>query len=117
MIHGLGVDITDIARVVQAQTRNDHFAVKVLTPAELAQFQAYAGQRAWEYLAGRFSAKEAYSKAYGTGIGTVGWQDIEIIDNDHGRPRVTGPFPGRAHVSISHTHDLVMTEVILEEDK
>ncbi len=86
MIHGLGVDITDIARVVQAQTRNDHFAVKVLTPAELAQFQAYAGQRAWEYLAGRFSAKEAYSKAYGTGIGTVAGRILRLLITTTGGP-------------------------------
>ncbi|KRL87598.1 hypothetical protein FC50_GL002178 [Lacticaseibacillus pantheris DSM 15945 = JCM 12539 = NBRC 106106] len=116
MIHGLGVDITEIARIQHAQERNAHFAAKVLTDAELRQFNAYSGRRAWEYLAGRFSAKESYSKAYGTGIGAVGWQDIEIIDGGQGQPHVSGPFSGHAHVSISHTDDLVMTEVILEEE-
>ncbi|KIO94938.1 Holo-[acyl-carrier protein] synthase [Levilactobacillus brevis] len=60
--------------------------------------------------------KESYSKAMGTGIGaTVTFQDIEIRDNDSGRPVVRRqPFGGIAHVSISHTETVVMTQVILE---
>ncbi|WP_225048691.1 holo-ACP synthase [Lacticaseibacillus kribbianus] len=115
MIKGLGIDLTAIARIEQAQAKNPHFAKKVLTEAELAQYQALAGRRASEYLAGRFSVKEAYAKAYGTGLGRVGLQDVETLSGDAGQPVITKqPYDGPAHVSISHTQDLVMTEVILE---
>lgn len=115
MIYGLGVDITEIARIQKAQAKRADFAEKILTPAELLKFNSFAGKRAAEYLAGRFSVKEAYAKAYGTGLGEVGLQDVECLDNERGKPVITKhPFDGIAHVSISHTDALVMTEVILE---
>ncbi len=115
MIQGLGIDVTELRRIAQAQARNPHFAQKVLTPAEFTQWQQLAPKRALEYLAGRFSVKEAYAKAYGTGLGQVALHDVETLtDATTGRPVVSGPFQGRAHVSISHTDVLVFTEVILE---
>ncbi|WP_407892772.1 holo-ACP synthase [Lacticaseibacillus sp. N501-2] len=115
MIYGIGVDITEIARIQAAQQKRSDFAQKVLTAAELAKFASFDGKRAAEFLAGRFSVKEAYAKAYGTGLGEVGLQDVECLDNDRGKPEITKhPFAGKAHVSISHTDTLVMTEVILE---
>ena len=72
-----------------------------------------------EFLAGRFSAKESYSKALGTGIGhEVGFQNLEIINNQDGKPELL-KHPRlkelNAFVSISHTDELVITEVILEK--
>ncbi|WP_179396109.1 holo-ACP synthase [Lacticaseibacillus absianus] len=117
MIYGMGIDITDLARIEAAQTKNPHFARKVLTPAEWAQYTALSGQRALEFLAGRFSVKEAYAKAYGTGLGRVGLQDVETLNAPSGKPELTRhPYTGRALVSISHTATLVMTEVILEAE-
>lgn len=116
MIYGIGVDLTELSRIRQAQENNPDFAQKVLTKAELAVFQQYTGQRATEYLAGRFSVKEAYAKAYGTGLGAVALQAVETLDDAAGKPVLTKhPYSGRALVSISHTGSLVMTEVILEE--
>ncbi|MFD1432660.1 holo-ACP synthase [Lacticaseibacillus yichunensis] len=115
MIAGLGIDLTEIARIQEAQARNPHFAEKVLTPRELAIFEQLAPARAAEWLAGRFSVKESYSKAFGTGLGKVALHDVEVLDDASGKPIVTAhPFAGRALVSISHTQTLVMTEVILE---
>jgi len=116
MIYGTGIDITDLARVKDVVAKQPQFLQRVLTPAELADYHELSGQRAVEFIAGRWSAKESYSKAMGTGIGReVGFQDIEIRDNDAGRPVVLRqPFTGRAHVSISHTATVVMTQVILE---
>lgn len=116
MIYGTGIDITDLARVAAVVDKNPHFLTKVLTPGELSDYQKFSGQRAVEFIAGRWSAKESYSKAMGTGIGAaVGFQDIEIRDNDAGQPIVCRqPFGGIAHVSISHTATIVMTQVILE---
>ena len=116
MIYGTGIDITDLKRVQRVVERQPRFLTKVLTPNERVDYQKLSGQRALEFIAGRWSAKESYSKAMGTGIGaTVTFQDIEIRDNDAGRPVVRRqPFGGMAHVSISHTETVVMTQVILE---
>ncbi|GAB5053902.1 holo-ACP synthase [Pediococcus parvulus] len=117
MIYGTGIDLTDIDRVFKVQSNLPKFAERVLTDKEQKLYQKYTGKRASEFLAGRFSAKEAYSKAYGTGLGAeVGFQDVEILDNPSGKPTVTKqPFTGIAHISISHTEHYVMTQVILEE--
>lgn len=115
MIYGIGVDITDIARIQAAQAKNAQFKARVLTAAELAIYEQLTPKRQAEYLTGRFSAKESFGKALGTGIGRVGLLDIEILDDELGKPVVTkNPFAGRALVSISHTDTLVMSEVILE---
>ncbi|GEL13120.1 4-phosphopantetheinyl transferase [Lapidilactobacillus concavus DSM 17758] len=116
MIYGNGVDLTDIPRIKQAYLRNARFANKVLTDHELEIFDHMTNEKfQMEFLAGRFSAKESYSKAYGTGLGKIGLHDIEILDDALGKPIVTKqPYAGNAFVSISHTDALVMTEVILE---
>lgn len=118
MISGIGIDLTEIARVIEMAKLHPQAVTKILTPAEQRQYTKFTGQRAGEYLAGRWSLKESFSKAMGTGIGkTVGFQDIEILDNKKGAPVVTkSPVPERAHVSVSHTATLVMTEVILERE-
>ncbi|WP_125607860.1 holo-ACP synthase [Lapidilactobacillus bayanensis] len=116
MIYGIGIDLTDIPRIIQAYQRNSRFADKVLTDKELAIFQQIPNSKfQMEYLAGRFSAKESYSKAYGTGLGKIGLHDIEILDDPLGKPVITKqPYAGAAYVTISHTDALVTTEVILE---
>lgn len=116
MIFGLGIDITEIKRVSDLYQRHPQFLLDILTNSEQLQFKQLKGSHAIEYLAGRFSAKEAYSKAFGTGIGSqITWLDIEILNNEKGKPEIKSqPFEGIGHISISHTSDLVMTEVILE---
>ncbi|WP_373841987.1 holo-ACP synthase [Limosilactobacillus sp.] len=116
MIKGIGIDLTEIDRVKNLATEHPHFISRLLTTAELNQYHRFSGQRAAEYLAGRWSLKESFSKAWGTGIGAqVGFRDIEIIDNRLGAPVVTqSPFDGIVHASVSHTATLVMTEIILE---
>lgn len=118
MIQGIGIDLTEIKRVQKAAQKHSQFIQHVLTPAEQAQYGQFSNQRAAEYLAGRWSLKESFAKAYGTGIGAkLGFQDIEIIDNNLGAPVTTkSPFKGQVHVSVSHTATLVMTEVILESE-
>ena len=106
MIWGLGIDLTEIERIHRIRQKGDAFARKILTANELAVYQKLSSKRQDEFLAGRFSAKESYSKALGTGIGkAVNFKDLEIIDNEE----------LNAFVSISHTDELVMTEVILEK--
>lgn len=119
MIFGTGIDLTEIARIQQIVNAGLKLPEKVLTPRERAVYDQYGPKRRVEFLAGRFSAKESYSKAFGTGIGAaVGFQDIEILDNAAGKPEITRhPFDGPAWISISHTDQMVMTQVILERGK
>ena len=81
MIVGHGIDIESIQSIEQAYQRHPRFASKVLTETEQERFDQLSGKRKMEYLAGRWSAKEAFSKAWGTGIGPVGFQDLEILTN------------------------------------
>lgn len=75
--------------------------------------------RASDVVSGRpLGGKEAFSKAWGTGIGAVGFKDIEILNNDKGAPVVTqSPFEGNVFISISHSGDFVQASVILEKTK
>ncbi|MDI5772428.1 4'-phosphopantetheinyl transferase superfamily protein, partial [Salmonella enterica subsp. enterica serovar Montevideo] len=60
--------------------------------------------------------KEAFSKAYGTGIGKIQLKDIEILNEENGRPVIeTKVFNDNIHVSISHTDKITIAQVILEE--
>lgn len=111
---GMGIDIVDIPRFRKTiETRGDRFINRIFLPSE----KKYCGAKPnpWIHYAGRFAAKEAVAKAFGTGIGKeLGWLDIEIISSDSNAPvvkltprakrlictrRVKNPL-----VSISHTH-------------
>ena len=108
MIFGHGIDLQEISAVKKAYDRNPRFAKKVLTPKEWERFESLSGNRQMSYLAGRWAGKEAFSKAWGTGIGAVGFKDIEILTNDKGAPVVTqSPFEGNVFISISHSGDFV----------
>lgn len=82
MLLRTGVDLIEIARVEEVVRRHGrHYLDRVYTPAELAQTSNHA-----ESLAGRFAAKEATAKALGTGIGDIGWKDIEILGDEQNAP-------------------------------
>lgn len=117
MTRGIGIDILDLDRVELLIKKGDNFAKKVLTPAEYDQYKGHSGRRQVEYLGGRFSAKESFSKALGTGIGaSVSFQDIEILSSESGRPLMTSTkFSGKILVSISHEKKYVITQVLLED--
>ena len=118
MIFGYGIDLQEISAVKKAYDRNPRFAKKVLTPKEWERFESLSGNRQMSYLAGRWAGKEAFSKAWGTGIGAVSFKDIEILTNDKGAPVVTqSPFEGKVFISISHSGDFVQASVILEKTK
>lgn len=84
MILRTGIDLIEIARIRAAIVRHgERFSRRIFTPAELA----YCAGRA-ESLAARFAAKEAVSKALGTGIGPVSWQEIEIRGGEYEAPAI-----------------------------
>jgi len=82
MILRTGVDLIEISRVSEVITRHGkHYLERIYTDAELEQ----CGRNA-ESLAGRFAAKEAVTKALGTGIGEVAWKEIEILGDERNAP-------------------------------
>ena len=117
MIVGHGIDIEALASIQNAVEKREGFAQRVLTDKEMERFASLKGRRQIEYLAGRWSAKEAFSKAMGTGIGKLGFQDLEVLNNERGTPYFSkSPFSGKVWLSISHTDQFVTASVILEED-
>lgn len=124
MIAGIGTDIVAVARIEAAfQRYGERFAARILTVAELAALGAN-GVNA-RVLAKRFAAKEAFAKAWGTGIGaTLGWHDIAIGHDVHGKPdficsaRLLEDMRARgithAHLSISDEREVAIAFVVLE---
>ncbi|PHS76350.1 MAG: holo-ACP synthase [Porticoccus sp.] len=87
MIVAIGTDIVQVARISEALNRHGRdFARRILCPRELTLFDSKPNPAA--YLAKRFAAKEALSKALGTGIGKVSWQDMETVNDPAGAPAI-----------------------------
>lgn len=90
MIYGIGTDIVQISRVEAALARNERFAEKVLGPQELEKFRARRAKnelRGLRFLATRFSAKEAFSKAVGLGMRMpMTWRSVQVLNDVSGKP-------------------------------
>ncbi|MDB5962979.1 MAG: 4-phosphopantetheinyl transferase [Massilia sp.] len=89
-IYGIGTDIVQISRIEAALARNERFAEKVLGPEELEKFKRRRAKnelRGKRFLATRFSAKEAFSKAIGLGIHMpMTWRSCQILNAPGGKP-------------------------------
>ncbi|NDH51181.1 MAG: holo-ACP synthase [Betaproteobacteria bacterium] len=133
MIYGIGTDICDIRRIRASLERHgERFAMKILTPAELDAWRARGErwpERGVRYLATRFSAKEAFSKAIGLGMRMpMGWRMCEIAKRPSGDPNAGKPcivlhgellnwFEARrlqAHVSLSDESDYATSFCVVE---
>ena len=128
MIYGIGTDICDIRRIAETLARRgERFAEKVLGPGELEVFRARrlrAEARGIRFLATRFSAKEAFSKAIGLGMRMpMSWRDCEVLNEPSGKPavRLHGELAHwfearglRAHISVSDESDYVATFAVVE---
>ena len=129
MIHGIGTDICDIRRLrATLARRGDRFAEKVLGPTELQVFQARRARselRGVAYLATRFSAKEAFSKAIGLGMRMpMTWRSCEILNLPSGAPviRLSGQLADWfgaqqlcAHVTLTDETDYAASFVVVEK--
>lgn len=82
----IGVDIIEIDRINDAINKNDRFLYKLFTEKEIEYFKSKNFKV--ETIAGNFAAKEAISKAIGTGIRKFKFSDIEVLRNDLGKPIV-----------------------------
>ena len=123
MILGVGIDIIEVARIASSHEKfGERFVNRILHPDEIAYCLSHKNPA--PFLAVRFSAKEAISKAFGTGISAqLGWQDMEIRRKESGEPFVVLHGKGkklfqsrrakRLLVSLSHTQNYAAATAIL----
>lgn len=115
---GLGVDLVEIPRIKKSLS-NPHFTGRFFGPGELAEYMS-RGDKA-SYIAANFCAKEAFSKALGTGVRGFSLREVELLRDALGKPYFS--FSGNAaeivkqrnldfEVSVSHTKQYAVTVVI-----
>jgi len=124
LILGIGIDIIEVARIQASHEKfGERFLNRILHPGEIAY--CLSNKMPAPFLAARFAAKEAISKAFGTGIGAqLGWQDMEVARRDSGEPYVILHGKGlellKARngrivlISLSHTQQHATAVAILE---
>ena len=124
---GVGVDLVETKRIENSLERfGERFLQRVFTKAEVAYCKSMKFPA--RHLAARFAAKEAVSKAFGTGIGhAMGWRDIEVQKKESGEPFVV--LSGKAKelaaargvasvwISLSHTDDYSAATIVLESER
>ena len=124
LIVGMGVDITEVARIRSViEKRGEAFLRRIYTPGEIAYCERFKNK--FERYAGRFAVKEAAMKALGTGWSCgVRWVDLEVIRERSGRPTLA--IRGEAGkiaahlgvkniaVSITHTAEQALAQVVFE---
>jgi holo-[acyl-carrier protein] synthase len=126
MIYGVGTDICDIRRIRTSLAKyGERFAQKVLSEREIAIWHKRRPDRGVRYVATRFSAKEAFSKAIGLGMRMpMTWRTCELSNLATGQPVITlhGALKEwfearslRAHVSVSDESDYATSYVVVEK--
>ena len=124
MIYGIGTDVVEIDRIRKALERwGERFAERVLCEPELERFRSH--KQPISYLAKRFAAKEAFTKALGTGIrAPANWHGMWVANLPSGKPEMQFTEPlkallskrgiSRTHVSLSDERGVAVATVILE---
>ncbi|QGH33115.1 holo-ACP synthase [Gracilibacillus salitolerans] len=119
MIKGIGIDIIELRRIKNILERQPKMLDRILTKTEKEIWEnLQSDKRKIEFVAGRFAAKEAFSKARGTGIGQLSFLDIEIINHKNGAPILNSKVltAETCFVSISHSEDYAVAQVIIESE-
>ena len=121
MITGIGIDIEEISRLDEVIQRwGMRFTRRFFTPGEIEYCEGKV--RPAQHFAARFAAKEAFSKALGTGwSGAFRWTDIEVINDAAGKPEIrlynhlARAAQGEIrHLSLSHSNTYVTAMVVIE---
>ena len=124
MILGIGIDIIEVARIQASYERfGEKFLNRILHPNEITYCISHKAPG--PFLAARFAAKEAISKAFGTGIGAqLGWRDMEVGRKESGEPFVILHGPGQellnarkaraVLISLNHTQGHAAAVAVLE---
>lgn len=125
MIVSIGIDIVEVYRIGETIQRTPRFVERVFTARERAYCDGKGAAAAQSYAA-RFAAKEAFLKALKTGWrGKITWHDMEILNDRQGVPALEIKGEARSllenlgankiHLSISHTTDHAVAQVVLEK--
>lgn len=126
MILGVGIDIIEVARIEGSYAKfGERFLERILRPDEIRYCLSHRAPG--PFMAARFAAKEAISKAFGTGIGAqLGWQDMEVarkesgepfvILHDRGKELMTARQATALRISLSHTQNYAAAVAILESE-
>ena len=126
MISGTGIDIIEVHRIQTVMERDLGFREKIFTEGEIAYCEKMKNK--YQNYAARFSAKEAFLKAIGTGwrFG-IRFADIDVYHDEFGKPliRLTGKAEELAlrdgitkiHVSLSHLKEMATAIVIVEREE
>lgn len=121
MILGIGTDIIEIQRIENAILKNERFIEKLFSKEEIEMFKKR--NMRLEVIAGNFAAKEAISKAIGTGIRNFSLNEIEVLRDELGKPivklsknieEIIGVYY-KINISISHNKTSAIAFVVLEE--
>ena len=117
-IYGIGTDIIEISRIEKAINQTALFKKKVYTEKEIEHIEKK--KNPYASYAGRFASKEAVSKALGTGVYGFSLSDIEILNDEMGKPYVTlyNAIKEKAQglliqISISHSREYAVSTVII----
>ena len=129
MIYGIGTDICDVRRIrASLEKHGERFALKVLADGEIETWRARSArwpERGLRYLATRFSAKEAFSKAIGMGMRMpMTWRHCEVVKLASGQPaiRLHGELKQwfednrlQAHLSVTDESDYAASFCVVEK--
>jgi holo-[acyl-carrier protein] synthase len=116
---GIGIDAVEIDRMARALDRTPTLLGRLFTEGEQAACAGRAGS-----LAARFAAKEAVAKAFGTGIREFAFRDVEIVNDDLGKPEAVLHAGAaalaarlgvtRVHVSLTTSRELAVANAVIE---
>lgn len=116
MIKGIGIDIVEIDRVKNAVKRHgDKFLKRIFTSQEI-EYCTKFNKLKFPELSVRFAAKEAYSKANGTGMVGIRWKGIETGNERSGKPylKINGKKMKNMHLTLSHSKKYAVANVVIE---
>ncbi|RIX53107.1 holo-[acyl-carrier-protein] synthase [Paenibacillus nanensis] len=131
MIIGIGHDLTDVTRIsgTLGSRHGGRFLQRILTEQEQETARSYSGARLHQFVAGRFAAKEAISKAFGCGIGgLLNFEDMDIRRDVSGKPYVVlsekaweklrlNAEETAVHLTITHEKALASAFAVVERIK
>lgn len=107
----------DIAKIKRFKNKDRTFIERILSEKELIIYDSFkSAQRKYEYLASRFSAKEAYTKAYQSFDHALNFKDVSILNHETGAPYIESVYRPNDSlmISISHEKKYVVTVVFGE---
>lgn len=126
MIHGIGTDIVEVARIKKAIRKTSRFAARVFSEAEIRYCEESGAGLRYERYAARFAAKEAFLKACGTGLREgFSLTEITVKNAESGKPEIVlsggsletfkEKIQGGIHLSLSHLPELAMAVAVIEK--